>query len=584
MKIFIISLGLLLSCLTIAQTTGQQRKDSLRNELAGSEGEEKLKTYGRLTNIYFAESGRDDLKMDTLLALYREYDAEALRQKRYDTQGIIRTNILGAYNNRNERDEIFRLAPGFLNYLSKQEVWQHYYAVYRAYLQARLQNGEYDKTLEGAQLMYKEALQRKHDDGIGMALYVMSSVYGKMSRPEEEERYMREAIGFLKKDNALVWLTAQAYFRLCNVLRDLKRYDEVLETAKEFEAINYLYEELSKSKQPTTWMNLWRVYVRLYLDTQAYDKADIYCGKLDSMGGGLSVRHTVANARTQIYYSRKQYDEALEMADKVHQMAGEDPNLINESVDLKIMVLCSQKGVEDIYDLFKQSVALRDSIRDTEFNSRLDELRTQYEVDKITAEKERLRLIMLFALGGCLFLLILLGFYTFFNRLIWKKNRALFRRIKEQDSLTKELETLRNHYEATGSELSPVKKEVNTNENIPGSDQQRKLVARLHDYLLTDRNFVKPGIDREELLVALSTNRTYLYDAVKAVTGKTLQEYTYSIQLDAAKQLLENRTEYTIEAISDLCGFSSVRTFYRIFRDTYQVSPSVYRKMSRQTS
>ncbi len=40
--------------------------------IAHAEGEDKLKAYRFLTNIYYPESANDDLKLDTLLVLYKE--------------------------------------------------------------------------------------------------------------------------------------------------------------------------------------------------------------------------------------------------------------------------------------------------------------------------------------------------------------------------------------------------------------------------------------------------------------------------------------------------------------------------------
>ena len=150
--------------LVAAQTT-QSKKDSLRNVIATTEGEEKINSYILLTNLYFVEAAGDDLKMDTLLALYREFDAEALRQERYKSQGLIRTNILALYINRNMFEDVLKLAPEYIYYLAKHEVWQYYYSVYRFWLRAYMGLGRFEEAIDGAQQMYEEAKQRGHDDG-----------------------------------------------------------------------------------------------------------------------------------------------------------------------------------------------------------------------------------------------------------------------------------------------------------------------------------------------------------------------------------------------------------------------------------
>ena len=64
----------------------------------------------------------------------------------------------------------------------------------------------------------------------------------------------------------------------------MKRYEEALLQAQEFEKLNYRYDEVSKTKQTVSWINLWYVYMRLYVGLAEYDKAEIYDNKIDGEG------------------------------------------------------------------------------------------------------------------------------------------------------------------------------------------------------------------------------------------------------------------------------------------------------------
>lgn len=79
-------LGLILPA--SAQNSLQHQKDSLRHALEHAEGIDKLRTYNRLYNIYMAEAG-DDLKMDTLMTLFEQTEAEAARQGNVKLQGMV---------------------------------------------------------------------------------------------------------------------------------------------------------------------------------------------------------------------------------------------------------------------------------------------------------------------------------------------------------------------------------------------------------------------------------------------------------------------------------------------------------------
>ena len=106
--------------------------------------------------------------------------------------------------------------------------------------------------------------------------------------------------------------------------------------------------------------------------------------------------------------------------------------------------------------------------------------------------------------------------------------------------------------------------------------QYRQLVSRLRNYVLKDRYFTKPDINRDELILALSTNRTTLSEAVRAVTNNTLMGYLNVLRLEEAKRMLDAHPELTIETIAEKCGFN-LRTFHRLFNEHYHITPAKYR-------
>ena len=150
----------------------QQKKDSLRRVIAVTQGEEKLNAYMHLAVAYYFESS-DELKMDTMLSVYSEMDREARKQKNVGKRGIIRYNILHAFKNAGNFDEIFKRTPEYLNFLEKEEEWFLYYNAYTTLVDAYLLVYQFDKALAEAQKMYDKAQSFKHDDGMAQALYAI---------------------------------------------------------------------------------------------------------------------------------------------------------------------------------------------------------------------------------------------------------------------------------------------------------------------------------------------------------------------------------------------------------------------------
>jgi AraC-like DNA-binding protein len=207
------------------------------------------------------------------------------------------------------------------------------------------------------------------------------------------------------------------------------------------------------------------------------------------------------------------------------------------------------------------------------------------------AAKERHRANILFALCGCVLLAIALGFYIFYSRAIRRKNKRLYLQIKEHDRLREAYEAAimrteqpkptagDNMDDSDGDDSTDAQKET-VEEKAPGSLQQQKLVLRLREYLLENKNYVNPDINRDEIIIALATNRAYLYDALKTVTGKSLMEYIYFLRLEEARLILDGASEYTIEAVAIDCGFNTYRNFIRLFHKQYRITPSAYRKLA----
>jgi AraC-like DNA-binding protein len=243
-----------------------------------------------------------------------------------------------------------------------------------------------------------------------------------------------------------------------------------------------------------------------------------------------------------------------------------------------MLVLIGMGRSEEAGNLFSEIVYEIFDNHNKELNAQLDEIRTQYEVDKHIAAKVRNRNYFLFSLGVCLLLLILLGIGIYYNRIITRKNRGLYRQIKEQDYLKEELEQMTNQYDKLLQSI-PSSVEVETIKECPGDKQQKELVKRLNTYLLENKNFSNIDLVLDGIASELATNRSYLFETIKTVTGKTLMEYIHALRLNEARQMMDNDHNLTVETIASDCGFNNRQTFHRLFKEQYNISPAEYRKM-----
>lgn len=560
--------AVMLSSPVWAQQHSRLQKDSLRRAAAHAEGGAKVDAYRRLARLYRMEVRREGV-LDTLLAIYDTLEIRAHEAGDAVGEGVTGYDRLSVLADCRQYEELISRAPDVIGFFAARGLWEHYYPTCWLFVEAYRRRAEYDRALEEANKVYDHAKKRGDRSGMGLALHAVARIYTDQRRFPEAEKCLRESIGMLEHEDGQLHMLATVSNHLVQNLIAQKRYDEALEAARATEAVNHRYEAASKRPQPSAWFNLWLTMTDIYRQTEAFDKAQLYVDRIDSISRG-SVR--MYKERGHILYGRKRYREALAMLDSAI-LSAPDPL---EAKSLKLVTLMRMREPEKSVALFTEVVDELEAMHNREYNARLDEIRTQYEVDKYIAEKERNRNYFLFALGGCLLLAVLLGVAAYYNRVITRKNLGLYRRIREQDLLEEELVLLRSEAAADGA--AAVAEEHAA--QLPGDRQQRELVARLHEYLLAGDRLADADLGRDEITSALGTNKNALTEAVRAVTGKTPMEYMRALRIDEARRMIDLHPELTIEAVAFSSGFNIPSTFYRLFRKQYGISPAEYRKMA----
>ncbi|MDF1740027.1 MAG: DNA-binding transcriptional regulator [Verrucomicrobiales bacterium] len=89
------------------------------------------------------------------------------------------------------------------------------------------------------------------------------------------------------------------------------------------------------------------------------------------------------------------------------------------------------------------------------------------------------------------------------------------------------------------------------------------------------------GITVAEIVKALRVSRSTLERRMKATLKRGTKEEILRLQFREVNRLLRN-TDLTIEAISDLAGFTHTHYLQTSYRERYGITPGAYRKKSRQ--
>lgn len=110
----------------------------------------------------------------------------------------------------------------------------------------------------------------------------------------------------------------------------------------------------------------------------------------------------------------------------------------------------------------------------------------------------------------------------------------------------------------------------------------------LYDPIITNiKNYIAESlcydISVRQIASVFNYNEKYIGKLFKKHTGKTIKEYLNDKRLKNAEQLLKNTT-LTISEISARTGFNNVTYFNRLFKTHFQMSPTKYRAIEKDTA
>lgn len=98
----------------------------------------------------------------------------------------------------------------------------------------------------------------------------------------------------------------------------------------------------------------------------------------------------------------------------------------------------------------------------------------------------------------------------------------------------------------------------------------RNGVAYINEHLFD------PTLDSKMISKASHVSEAYFRRLFTQATGVAPHQYVMGKRIEKATELLKDR-QLDVDEISELCGFSSVYTFYRVFRTVTKCTPKEYR-------
>ncbi len=568
-RLFVLLLVLFVSVQHSLAQDYQVKKDSLLKVIPTLDGQARLDAYEELgKQLFFNETD-----VEVILPIFDAWEKEAVRQDDKTLQRRVMLLKAGILVNRQQYDVFLERVGDVLAFHESEGFYdERYYDMQNSRLFALYELGRLAESQSEAKAVYQAAKKRGHPAGETMALLRMGETYCSLRRFPEAEACYRECLALQDKESPRFKQGTACYLGLVDVLLQQKRGSEALELLPLWEDLLRKYDEARERYNEFDWKQFYFVTAYVYSKQGDTGQADRYLQKSDSLSVSYNGIENVAfrsYIRAHIFAARKQYAEALQLLDVT--LTDKDPMMKISGMEEKAAILCRTGRGEEALSLFTRSQELKDSISNLGVMLQLDDLRTQYEVDRHIAEKERTRLNYYFALGGCCLLGVALGIWIYYSRKVTKKNRTLARQIKEmmiqQEAIEKEIMN-----KTTFVPIGEVDGDI-----CPDTRLDQLCIA-IREAILADKLYLNPTITRDDVIARLGTNKNLFIEAFQQCFGMSFNEFINNLRLKNALILLE-KSDLSIVEISERSGFGTVRTFRRQFHDKYGMSPADYRKL-----
>lgn len=98
---------------------------------------------------------------------------------------------------------------------------------------------------------------------------------------------------------------------------------------------------------------------------------------------------------------------------------------------------------------------------------------------------------------------------------------------------------------------------------------------------IVEANLANSAFSVKDFCMEVGMSHSQLHRKLSSKTGQSITQFIRSIRLDKARQLLLNQN-LTIAAIAYETGFKDPDYFYRVFKKTFQMTPTAYRKLAEE--
>jgi len=272
------------------------------------------------------------------------------------------------------------------------------------------------------------------------------------------------------------------------------------------------------------------------------------------------------------------YDKMLATYDEIDRQAGDDTLNTNYVRQLRGRAEAAEaRGQHALSQHYWQrhsalSEAVNDQLQASEahdYAARYHAYEQQMEIQQREAEANR---NLILAVGAIILALLAAGFAVYYfrqQRIIRKKNRVLVEQMNEAVIYKKRYE----------SQDTP---------QVPQEDKPldamapNELSKHLRAVILRERLYLSAQFDRQAAIDYFHLSKERIGAAFSQGSEfPTIADFINHCRLEYAKELLAVSPEMTVDDIASASGFGTRRTFSRLFKERYSITPTEYRNQNK---
>lgn len=116
-------------------------------------------------------------------------------------------------------------------------------------------------------------------------------------------------------------------------------------------------------------------------------------------------------------------------------------------------------------------------------------------------------------------------------------------------------------------------------ENIDRVPQDNRLFLQFDEKVRNEKLYLNYQMQRDDFARLMGVDRNRFASIIKEYTGGgNLNSYLNDMRLEYSIYLLKNHPEMSIQEIGEASALPSSTTFYRLFKEKYDISPKVFRE------